>query len=104
VKLFERTNNTIDRINRINDEDLIPKNLIIKKNKTAVESFVCGVIENDEDYGHFDKPINEPLYQAVKTANIRGKMEEFLQKHKYKTICTITHDCGQDQLKEVTIV
>uniref|UniRef100_A0A2S2N7W4 Uncharacterized protein n=1 Tax=Schizaphis graminum TaxID=13262 RepID=A0A2S2N7W4_SCHGA len=72
---------TIDRLQRLNDDNVIPNKLIKYKNKVGVTSFVCNMINNvdDKKFKKFDKPIDDdPRYVALISETADDRLQKFL--------------------------
>jgi len=78
-KIFNHARKSIDRLQHVNDDNLIPKNLIISKNKEGVASVVYELIVNDEVYGQFDQPTDdEPDYGALVSETAAERMHRVM--------------------------
>jgi hypothetical protein len=72
---------TIDRLQRLNDDNVIPNKLMKYKNKVGVTSFVCNIINNvnDKKFKRFDKPIDDdPRYIALISETADDRLQRFL--------------------------
>ncbi|XP_028044449.1 uncharacterized protein LOC113559706 [Rhopalosiphum maidis] len=80
-KIFVDMRRTIDRLQRLNDDKVIPNKLMKYKNKVGVTSFVCNMINNvnDKKFKRFDKPIDDdPRYEALISETADDKLQKFL--------------------------
>lgn len=78
-KIFLDMRKTIDRLQHLNEKDIIPTKLLKSKNVSEVTSFIFGMIRNDEVYGRFDKPVDdEPRYVAQISETAEDRFKKFL--------------------------
>ncbi|XP_025191720.1 uncharacterized protein LOC112591971 [Melanaphis sacchari] len=80
-KIFVDVRRTIDRLQHLNDDNVIPTKLIKSKNKVEVTSFVCNMISNvdNKNFKQFDKPIDDdPHYLALISETADDRLQKFL--------------------------
>ncbi|CAI6374974.1 unnamed protein product [Macrosiphum euphorbiae] len=82
-KIFVDMRKTIDRLQHVNERDVIPTKLIKSKKISEVTSFIFEMISNDEVYSRFDKPFDdEPRYVAQISETAEDRFKKF-QKENY---------------------
>lgn len=98
---------TIDRLQHVNERDVIPTKLIKSKKISEVTSFIFEMISNDEVYSRFDKPFDdEPRYVAQISETAEDRFKKF-QKENYPDtkMSTIRFPIkGRVELNEVTMI
>jgi len=106
-KIFVDMRKTIDRLQYVNEKDIIPSKLIKSKNMSAVTSFIFEMISNDEVYGRLDKPLDdEPHYVAQISETAEDRFKKFSWENYRETkVSTIKFPMkGREELNEVTMV
>ncbi|XP_003246494.1 uncharacterized protein LOC100572868 [Acyrthosiphon pisum] len=77
-KIFVDMRKTIDRLQHVNDRDIIPTKLIKSKKMIEVTSFIFEMISNDEVYSRFDMPLDdEPRYVAQISETAEDRFKNF---------------------------
>lgn len=98
---------TIDRLQHVNEKDVIPAKLIKSKNMSSVTSFIFEMISSDGDFKKFDKPLDDdPRYVAQISETAEDRFKKFLWENNRETkISTIRFLIkGQGELNEVIMV
>jgi len=98
---------TTDRLQHVNEKNVVPTKLIKSKNMGEVTTFIFKMIRNDEVYGRFDKPVDdEPRYEAQISETAEDKLKKFLLKYYPHTKMSSTRFQikGRVELNEVTIL
>lgn len=75
---------TIDRLQHLNDDNVIPNKLIKSKNKVEVTSFVYNNINkvDNKNFIRFDKPLDDdPHYVAIMSETVDDRLQKFLWKN-----------------------
>lgn len=106
-KIFVDMRKTIDRLQHVNEKDVIPAKLIKSKNMSAVTSFIFEMISNDEVYSRFDKPLDDdPRYVAQISETAEDRFKKFSwENYREMNISTIRFPMkGQEELNEVNMV
>ncbi|KAL5238975.1 hypothetical protein ACI65C_006385 [Semiaphis heraclei] len=102
-KIFVDMRKTIDRLQHVNEKDVIPAKLIKSKNMSAVTSFIFEMISNDEVYSRFDKPLDDdPRYVAQISETAEDRFKKFSwENYREMNISTIRFPMkGQEELNE----
>jgi len=98
---------TIDRLQHVNERDIVPTKLIKSKKMNEVTSFIFEMISNDEVYGRFDKPLyDEPRYVDQISETAEDRFRKFLWENYQDTkLSTIKFPIkGRVELNEVTMI
>jgi len=98
---------TIDRLQHVNERDIIPTKLIKSKKMSEVTSFIFDMISNDKLYGRFDKPLDDdPRYVAQISITAEDRFKKFLwENYREAKMSTIMFPIkGRVKLIEVTII
>lgn len=97
---------TIDRLQHVNERDIIPTKLIKSKKMSEVTSFVFDMISNDEVYGRFKKPLDKPRYVAPISETAEDRFKKFLwQNYREAKMSTTRFPIkGSVKLIEVTMI
>ncbi|CAI6374780.1 unnamed protein product [Macrosiphum euphorbiae] len=78
-KIFLDIRKTTDRLQHVNEKNVVPTKLIKSKNMGEATTFIFEMIRNDEVYGRFDKPVDdEPRYMAQISETAEDKLKKFL--------------------------
>ncbi|CAH1731101.1 unnamed protein product [Aphis gossypii] len=83
-KIFVDMRRTIDRLQHLNDDNVIPNKIIKSKNKVEVTSFVCNSINkvDNKNFKRFDKPLDDdPHYVALISETADDRLQKFLWKN-----------------------
>jgi len=106
-KIFLDIRKTTDRLQHVNEKDVVPTKLIKSKNMGEVTTFIFEMIRNDEVDGCFDKPVDdEPRYVAQISETAGDKLKKFLfQYYPHAKMSSIRFQIkGRVELNEVTII
>jgi len=97
---------TIDRLQHVNDKDVIPTKLIKSKKMSEVTYFIFEMISNDKVYSRFDKPLDdEPRYVAQISETAEDRLKKFLWENYQSKMSTIRFPIkGCTELNEVTLI
>lgn len=98
---------TIDRLQHVNEKDVIPTKLIKSKKMSEVTYFIFEMISNDDVYSRFDKPLDdEPRYVAQISETAEDRFKKFLEENFQETKMSTTRFPikGRTELDEVTMI